>query len=142
MTGFSWRWWTVRDRSTLAETSYDKLWGRDDVIATNASRCVRCPHCEVELACPTSAVVLGDEGPIIDPLRCFNCGTCLIKCPHECFQASLGAVRLDIGGLPRTIPIVGRGSSREGARRTMVDLKERMLDRRFLLTPKVADIRP
>jgi hypothetical protein len=40
------------------------------------------------------------------------------------------------------VPIVGRGSNREGALRSMEDLKNRILDGRFPLTQKVADIRP
>jgi putative methanogenesis marker 16 metalloprotein len=132
----------VSDRSVIAETSYDQLWGHDEIITTHKSECVKCPSCEAERACPTGAIFTDREGPTIDPLRCFNCGTCVLVCPHECFHPSLGAVRLDIKGTLRTIPIVGRGSSREGARRTMEDLKERILERRFSLTPKVADIRP
>ena len=54
----------------------------------------------------------------------------------------MGEIQLNIGGIIRTVPIVGRGSNREGALRSMEDLKERILDRRFPLTQKVADIRP
>jgi putative methanogenesis marker 16 metalloprotein len=132
----------VRDRSKLAETNYGEAWGQDEVIAVETDKCIRCPECTAKLACPTDAIVSDGEGPVRDPSRCFNCGACLINCPQGCFQSSMGTIRLDIAGTKRTVPIVGRGSNREGALRSMEDLKKRILDGRFPLTRKVADIRP
>ena len=132
----------VRDRSKLTETVYGKAWGHDEVVAVDKGKCIKCPDCKAELVCPTNAIVSDGEGPIRDPTRCFNCGACLISCDFGCFRASMGDIQLDIGGMIRSVPIVGRGSNREGALRSMEDLKERILDRRFPLTQKVADIRP
>jgi putative methanogenesis marker 16 metalloprotein len=132
----------VRDRRKLAETDYDKAWGHDEVIAVEKDGCMKCPECKAMMACPTDAIVSDGEGPVRDPSRCFNCGACLINCRQGCFRASMGEVRLDIGGMLRTVPIVGRGSNREGALRSMDDLKKRILDGSFPLTRKVADIRP
>ncbi|MFA5312181.1 MAG: methanogenesis marker 16 metalloprotein [Methanomassiliicoccales archaeon] len=132
----------VRDRSKLAETDYGQAWGHDEVITVVRSECIKCPDCKAKLACPTDAIVFDGEGPVRDPSRCFNCGACLVSCHSGCFRASMGAIRLNLGGAYRTVPIVGRGSNREGALRSMTDLKERILDGRFPITWKVADIRP
>jgi putative methanogenesis marker 16 metalloprotein len=132
----------VRDRSKLAVTDYGKAWGHDEVMTVEKDGCGNCPQCRAMLACPADAIVSDGEGPVRDPSRCFNCGACLVNCRQECFRSEMGAIRLDIGGMQRTVPIVGRGSNREGALRTMEDLKKRILDGRFPLTRKVADIRP
>ena len=132
----------VRDRSKLAETNYGEAWGNDEVIAVEKDKCIQCPECKAKLACPTDAIISDGEGPARDPSRCFNCGACLVNCRQGCFKASMGAIRLDIGGTLRTVPIVGRGSNREGALRSMEDLKKRILNGKFPLTRKVADIRP
>jgi putative methanogenesis marker 16 metalloprotein len=132
----------VRDRSRLAETNYGEAWGHDEVIAVEMDKCIKCSECRAKLACPTEAIVSDGEGPVRDPSRCFNCGACLITCRQGCFKASMGAIHLDINGTVRTVPIVGRGSNREGALRSMDDLKKRVLDGEFPLTKKVADIRP
>ena len=132
----------VRDRSKLAETDYGQAWGHDEVIVVEKNHCIKCPECRAVLGCPTAAIVSDGEGPVRDPSRCFNCGACLVNCVHGCFQASMGSIRLEIGGSYRTVPIVGRGSNREGALRSMTDLKERIIDGSFQINRKVADIRP
>lgn len=132
----------VRDRHAIAETTYDRLWGRDEATRVDRSACIRCQKCDAEIACPTGAIVTDDRGPSIDTIRCFNCGACVLECHQQCFLSSLGTVRLDIDGSPRMVPIIGRGSNREGARRTMEDLRKRILEGRFPITPRVADIRP
>lgn len=132
----------VRDRCKVADITYGEVWGHDEVITVDREACIHCSKCKAQQACPTAAIICTEEGPSRDPGRCFNCGICVHVCPQECFRASLGTVQLDIGGFPRSVPIIGRCSNREGALRSMEDLKRRMLDGNFPLGPKVADIRP
>jgi uncharacterized protein (DUF39 family) len=132
----------IRDRSKLAETDYGQAWGDEEVISVVQSECIKCPECQAELGCPTNAIFFEGEGPVRNPSRCFNCGACLVNCRQGCFRASMGEIHLNFGGVGRTIPIVGRCSNREGALRSMTDLKKRILDGRFPITRKVADIQP
>ncbi len=131
----------VRDRSRVADTTYAQAWG-DEIVTVKSDSCVHCPRCAAQLACPMVAVTLDEDGPKRDPTLCFNCGACVSACPHGCFKCDMGSVDLNIGGRPLAVPVVGRGSNREGALRSMEDLKRRIVDGRFPLTSKVSDIRP
>jgi hypothetical protein len=63
-------------------------------------------------------------------------------CGQGRFKGDLGEVSAEVNGVMRTMPVVCRGSNREGAVRTMEDLKKRLLDGTFAMTAKVADLRP
>jgi ferredoxin len=88
------------------------------------------------------AINRGELGPTIDRSRCVNCGACVVACEQGSFKGLLGEVRTSIAGHERTVPIVCRNSNREGAVRTMNDLKKRLLDGSFIMREKVANINP
>jgi putative methanogenesis marker 16 metalloprotein len=132
----------IRDRHKIGQSDYGQAWSGDEVITEGDGPCARCQDCAAVTVCPTSAVRLNNGDPTIDRSRCVNCGACVGACEQGCFKGALGAVRATVNGDVRTMPVVGRGSNREGALRTMADLKTRVLDGRFSMTPKVADIQP
>lgn len=132
----------IRDRHKIGQTDYGQAWSGDEVIGESDKSCMRCDDCPPERICPTSAIVRGEGEATIDRSRCVNCGACVAACPNGRFQGSLGDVIAMVNGVERTMPIVCRSSNRQGAVRTMDDLKARILDGRFTLTAKVADLRP
>lgn len=132
----------IRDRHKIGQSDYGQAWSGDEVITEGDGPCARCRDCAAATVCPTSAVRLNNGDPRIDRSRCVNCGACVEACEQGCFKGALGSVRAAVNGDVRTMPIVGRGSNREGALRTMADLKTRVLDGRFIMTAKVADIQP
>jgi putative methanogenesis marker 16 metalloprotein len=133
----------IRDRHKIGQADYGQAWsGRDEVISLDETSCINCERCAALDICPTFAVKRNEEKPFIDRSRCVNCGACVNVCDQGCFQASLGEVRTCIEGEIKVMPILCRNSNREGAVRTMEDLKKRILDKRFIMTGKVADIVP
>ncbi len=133
----------IRDRHKIGEADYGQAWSGDEVITVvGDGPCAQCHDCSAESVCPTSAVRRCDGIPTIDRSRCVNCGACVGACEQGRFKGTLGKVRATVNGDVRTMPIVCRGSNREGALRTMEDLKTRILDGRFVMTAKVADIQP
>ena len=133
----------VRDRSLIAMADYGQVWsGGDTEVTTGPNHCRGCDDCAAVTTCPTGAISHGPNGPVIDPARCFNCGTCLTSCHGACFQVDMGHVHIEVSGKMLDVPVVCRQSNRWAALRTAEDLKHRVLDGRFVITGKVADIRP
>ena len=133
----------IRDRHKIGQADYGQVWSdRDEVIHLEGALCTDCQQCAALVICPTVAVKRCGGKPFIDRSRCINCGACVMACEQGCFKASLGEVRTIIEGKMRVIPIICRNSNREGAVRTMDDLKARIQDGRFIITAKVADIIP
>jgi putative methanogenesis marker 16 metalloprotein len=132
----------VRDRHKIGQADYGQAWSGDEVISVSDAPCGRCEDCPAERVCPTSAIVREDGGAVIDRTRCVNCGACVAACGQGRFKGDLGEVSAEVNGVMRTMPVVCRGSNREGAVRTMEDLKKRLLDGTFAMTAKVADLRP
>ena len=133
----------VRDRHKIGQTDYGAVWtGRDEIIKEDKRPCIKCKVCAATGVCPTMAIKRDELGPTIDRSRCVNCGACVIACEQGSFKGFLGDVKTSIAGLERIMPIVCRNSNREGAVRTMNDLKRRILDRSFTMREKVANINP
>jgi putative methanogenesis marker 16 metalloprotein len=132
----------VRDRHKIGQTDYARAWSGEMTVGLEAKNCVHCPSCAAEPVCPTVAVSRVEGSPVIDRSRCVNCGACVLACQHGCFGGSLGSVEAVVDDELRTIPIICRSSNREGAMRAMDELKRRMMDGRFIMTAKVADLRP
>lgn len=132
----------IRDRHKIGQADYGQAWSGDEIIAVDGAKCTRCAECRAITVCPVHAIVWEGDCPAIDRSRCVNCGACVRACPLDCFVGDLGTVRAVMNGELRTVPIVCRSSNREGAVRTMNDLKRRMLDGTFTMTAKVADLHP
>jgi putative methanogenesis marker 16 metalloprotein len=133
----------IRDRRKIGQADYGQVWSdRDEVIAMDEERCVGCEECPAASICPTFAIVRDGSRMSIDRDRCINCGVCVSACPEDCFSGRLGDVRATIDGEERIMPILCRNSNREGAVRTMDDLKKRIVEGTFTITAKVADLRP
>jgi putative methanogenesis marker 16 metalloprotein len=135
--------WDIRDRHKIGQADYGQAWsGRDEIISVDNGSCIRCHQCAASNVCPTFAIKGIDEGPSIDRSRCVNCGACVGACEQGCFIGRMGKIEAVMNDEIRTAPIVCRSSNREGAVRTMEDLKRRIVDGCFTITAKVADIRP
>ena len=133
----------VRDRHKIGQTNYGQVWtGRDEIITVDPGPCIECEQCDSQTVCPTIAIRREKYRPAIDRSRCVNCGACVRACEQGCFLGEMGSVSAMIEGKTRVIPIVCRNSNREGAVRTMNDLKRRILDGSFTIKSKVADIHP
>jgi putative methanogenesis marker 16 metalloprotein len=133
----------VRDRHKIGQTNYGAVWiGHDEIIAVDKRPCIKCKVCAASGVCPTMAIKRDELGPAIDRSRCVNCGACVIACEQGSFKGFLGDVKTTIAGQDRIMPIVCRNSNREGAVRTMNDLKKRLLDGSFIMREKVANINP
>ena len=133
----------IHDRHKIGQADYGQVWtDRDEVISLEETQCIDCGRCAALDICPTMAVKRIGGRPFIERSRCVNCGACVKACAQGCFNASLGEVHAFIDGETRIMPIICRNSNREGAVRTMGDLKERILARKFIITEKVADIIP
>ncbi len=133
----------VRDRHKIGQTTYGVVWtGHDEIITEDKRPCIHCKICTASNVCPTMAIKQNELGPTIDRSRCVNCGACVIACEQGSFKGFLGNVKTSIAGQERIMPIVCRNSNREGAVRTMNDLKKRLLDGSFEMREKVANINP
>ncbi|HXZ24512.1 MAG TPA: 4Fe-4S binding protein, partial [Methanomassiliicoccales archaeon] len=133
----------VRDRHKIGQITYGAVWtGHDEVVTEDRGPCIRCEICDAEQVCPTMAIKRQECRPVIERSRCVNCGACVVACEQGCFKGILGEVRTMIAGKERIMPIVCRNSNREGAVRTMNDLKRRILDGSFVMKAKAADIKP
>lgn len=132
----------IRDRHKIGQSDYGQAWSGDEIITVEKEPCIKCQECPASNVCPTHAIIRDDSGPAIDRSRCVNCGACVWACEEGCFKGSLGTVRALIDGEMRVMPVMCRSSNREGALRTMDDLKERILNGGFTITAKVADIQP
>ena len=55
-----------------------------DVMTKCEAGCIACGKCQRN--CPTGAIVLVNNVPIIDYGKCINCGKCLEGCPRQCIK--------------------------------------------------------
>lgn len=55
-----------------------------DVMNQCTAGCIACGKCERN--CPTGAIHLVNNVPIIDYSKCSNCGKCLVDCPRHCIK--------------------------------------------------------
>ena len=55
-----------------------------DVMNKCQAGCIACSKCQRN--CPTGAIVLVNNVPIIDYGKCINCGKCLEGCPRQCIK--------------------------------------------------------
>ena len=88
------------------------------------------------------AIKQDDLGPTIDRSRCVNCRACVIACEQGSFKGWLRDIKATIAGQDHVMPIVCRNSNRQGAIRSMNDLKKRILDGSFVMREKAANINP
>jgi putative methanogenesis marker 16 metalloprotein len=133
----------VRDRHKIGQTTYGDAWtGHDEIVTVDRGLCIECEICDAEGVCPTFAIKREQFRPTIDRSRCVNCGACVRACEQGAFQGDIGDAHVTIEGKNMVIPIVCRNSNREGAVKTMNDLKRRILDGSFQLRGKSANIKP
>jgi putative methanogenesis marker 16 metalloprotein len=133
----------VRDRHKIGQTTYGDAWnGHDEIVTVERGPCIECEVCDAEGVCPTFAIRREQFRPIIDRSRCVNCGACVRACEQGAFQGNIGDAHVTIEGRKMVIPIVCRNSNREGAIKTMNDLKRRILEGSFQLRGKSANIKP
>lgn len=59
----------------------------------NAKTCLRCGRCAA--ACPTGAIQMSPEGPVIDRARCDLCGLCAETCPPHAMRISAQRMTVD-----------------------------------------------
>ena len=55
-----------------------------DVMTNCQAGCIACGKCQ--RSCPTQAIVLVNNVPIIDYSKCISCGKCLEGCPRQCIK--------------------------------------------------------
>ena len=55
-----------------------------DVMSKCQAGCIACGKCERN--CPTGAIHLVNNVPIIDYSKCISCGKCLLGCPRQCIK--------------------------------------------------------
>jgi ferredoxin len=56
-------------------------------IAANFEKCVRCGRCVAE--CPSKAILMQEQGPVIDPKVCESCQRCVGFCPTGALRVFL-----------------------------------------------------
>lgn len=132
----------IRDRHKIGQTDYGQAWSGDEIISAEGEPCIKCDECKALRICPVGAIKRNEDGPTIDRSRCVNCGACVGACQQGCFRGQMGEIKAVMNGEIRIVPIVCRSSNREGAVRTMEDLKSRIVEGRFSITARVADLRP
>ncbi len=57
------------------------------------SQCIACVE-----ACRESAILLDEDGPVIDEVVCFNCGACIRACPTGTLEEDMNGYRVLLGG--------------------------------------------
>ncbi len=126
----------VVERRPLGEADYGQVWDDVDLaVRFSPQACRGCQACQAEESCPTQAIGR-DKGIRIDRSLCFNCGLCSTICP-DVFAARLGS----IGLAGRQVPVAMRQSDRARAQKMAADLKRRILDGSFQITPMIDAIR-
>ena len=68
------------------------------VPEVDLEKCRGCKVCQVEKACPMSAVSVVDGKAVIDEDVCNHCGRCIEKCPFKAFEGYTSGYRIYIGG--------------------------------------------
>ena len=132
----------VRSRKPIHEITYDHVWHQSySRVEYDPAACKECRTqcCAVEKHCPTGAAKkMPENGILVDPALCFNCGYCLSMC-YEAFNQTLGQV--DLKGIDRPVPISLRQSNRYAALKASDELKRKVMDGSFRLNEPVEAIR-
>ncbi len=124
----------IEDRTAFTSSHYGEVWDHTDLVITySPETCLQCEPCQAAAICPTRAIIPGEK---IDPLRCVHCGTCLRECIGDAFSGNLGTITID----GRPVPITCRQSSRKHALRICHHLKALVMEGKFHLTGKCADL--
>lgn len=132
----------IDGRLPLGLADYGQVWdGTSAAVRVDRGGCDGCERCEAEEKCPTAAISFPGGVPTIDRYRCFNCGFCSTLC-GKVFRAELGAVRFTLRGREVSIPVVCRQSDRVRALRLARALRDRILDRSFIITAPVQRLSP
>jgi uncharacterized protein (DUF39 family) len=120
---------SIADRTTvLGMGTYAGVWNATDhTICFDPSVCIKCESCRAWEICPTGAII---EGNGIDPSFCVHCGTCVAVCPGGAFIGRLGTVPVE----DQQVPVTLRQSNIHAAERLCQELKDRILNGRFMLT--------
>ena len=127
----------VNTRSAIGQADYGQVWeGVDLEVEFDAEKCRGCARCLVERACPLQAVRFDGQKAKRDDQRCFQCGLCVSECPSGAFRCNLGSICLGA----TTIPVVLRQSDRFRALQLALNLKRRILDGSFRVSPPVERI--
>jgi putative methanogenesis marker 16 metalloprotein len=124
----------VISRQCLATADYGQVWdGVDLKVDFYSKDCLRCACCQVEGLCPMGALSSQGELRQRDEHKCFNCGACITECLGGAFRCNLGSLHV----LDREVPVRLRQSDRLRAQKLAIDLKERILEGSFRMTPPV-----
>ncbi len=132
----------VSRRKAIGMADYGDVWDDVDLeVVFEEERCISCPSCRVEEACPMQAFKHGSGGAARDESLCFHCGLCVSLCPGGAFRSRLGAIELKRqSGDHSSIPVVLRQSDRLRAIRLAEDLKRRILNGSFRISQPVGRI--
>lgn len=123
----------IRGRhDVLGYTHYGAAWkDAEERPSYDDEKCRRCTTCLVEERCPTGAYRLKS----LNLRRCFGCGMCVYSCPYSAFQMKTGSVDLEIEGENIRLPISCRQSDIKRARELAAELKKRIREGKFGITP-------
>ncbi len=113
-------------REKLGEITYGDVWDDNFLVQFDSTKCTKCDECKIEKYCPTSCFTPQNG---IDKSRCFNCGTCVAKCPEEAFKCDLKSIKIQ----GKKVPIILRQSDRFGAIKLANELKLKILKGEFIL---------
>lgn len=129
----------VVGREKLGEITYGDVWDNNFLVSYDPKKCKDCEECPVDGNCPTGAFNL-KKG--IDRSLCFNCGTCIVACPKDAFNADLKKVRVKLKDQkdPFEIPIVLRESDRYGAIKLAEKLKKMIFNKEFIIKEPTAKL--
>lgn len=132
----------VCSRTAIGVADYGDVWTDVDLaVEFEPERCISCPSCRAEEACPMRALSREAGQPARDESLCFHCGLCVSLCPGGVFRSRLGAVKLKMAsGAVRRIPVTLRQSDRLRAVRLAEDLKRRILDGSFSIVQPIGRI--
>ena len=127
----------VNTRCCIGQADYGDVWeGVDICVEFDSQDCLGCTCCQVEQTCPMEAVSFDGTRAKLDSQRCFHCGLCVSLCPSEAFKCNLGSICLR----DMNIPVVLRQSDRLRALQLAEDLKDRIIDGSFKMSPMVERI--
>lgn len=126
----------LSDRIPFTEGKYADVWdGAALWVDFTGERCIVCSfQCPAEYFCPMGAISWREKK--IDQTLCVACGACTANCPGGAFSGRERTPRGRIGEMEvegQVMPITYRLSNRRRVLELATFLKERMLERDFLL---------
>jgi putative methanogenesis marker 16 metalloprotein len=122
----------VNIRQPIGQACYGDVWPGDDFeVKFDQEKCRGCSRCRVEEICPMRAVGFDGLKAEVDERICFNCGACTSQCPGGAFFANMGSIQV---GQSR-VPVVLRQSDRHRAMRIAEDLRDRIIEGSFEMSP-------